>query len=154
MTLTYEMEQFLLPWFITNILSLVVVYVCNRWRQAGRYVFGAIFLMAAIVNAWLAIVRPAVYLDYGKFAFLTVYKSFIYGFFAQHTTFFVLLIALGQLAIAAGLFLNGQLLRPALAGAAIFLLAIVPLGVGSAFPATLFMVAGLYLIGRNRKING
>ena len=146
-----EVEKFLLPWFFSNILSLVLVFVCYKWQRAGRYFFGAIFLFAAGVNTWMAIVKPSAYLGYGKFAFLTFYKAFIYGYFAQNTTLLVVLIALGQLAIAAGLFLNGKLLLPALLGAAFFLLAIVPLGVGSAFPATLFMVLALWFLFKKQN---
>ena len=146
-----DVEKFLLPWFITNLLSLVLIYVCHKWQKAGRYLFGIIFLLAAGVNTWMAIFQPSTYLDYGKFTFLTFYKAFISGFFAENTTVLVLLIALGQLAIAVGMFFNGKLLFPAIAGAALFLLAIVPLGLGSAFPATIFMVGGLWLLTRERK---
>jgi hypothetical protein len=147
-----EVEKFLLPWFITNVVSLMVVYVCFKWKKAGRYLFGVIFLLAAAVNAWMGIFQPSAYLDYGKLTFLTIYKAFIYGFFAENTTLLVLLVALGQLAISIGMFLNKKLLAPAIAGAAIFLLAIVPLGVGSAFPASLFLVGGLWLLARRQEV--
>lgn len=141
-----QTDQFLLPWFISNLCSLLVVYVCYRWKNAGRLIFGLIFLLAACINAWMAIYQPSAYLEYGKLAFLDFYKEFIYGFFARNTGMFVMLIALGQLAISIGFFMNGKLFRPAILGAGVFLLAIVPLGVGSAFPATLFLLVALYFI--------
>jgi hypothetical protein len=146
-------EQFLVPWIITNSISFLLIYLCYKWPLAGRIVFGVIFLLAAAVNTWMALFRPAVYLEYGELAFLDFYKAFIYGFFAEHTQLLVLLIAFGQGGIAAGLFFNEKLLLPAVAGAALFLLAIVPLGVGSAFPATLLMVLalGLLVFRRNKS---
>lgn len=141
-----QVEKFLLPWVLSNFLSLILVYVCFRWQKAGRLFFGVIFLLAAFFNAYMAIYRPSAYLDYGELAFLDFYKAFIYGFFSKNTTVLVLLIAAGQLGIAIGMLFNGRLLLPAVIGAAAFLLAIVPLGVGSAFPATLIMVAALIIL--------
>lgn len=145
-----EVQQFLIPWILSNTLAFILIYTAFRWPKAGRFVFGAVFLLAAAVNSYMAIFHPSTYLEYGKLTFLAFYKAFIYGFFAKNTTLLVLLIALGQLGIAVGMFFNGRLLLPAALGAAMFLLAIVPLGAGSAFPATLLMVGALWLLVKRR----
>jgi hypothetical protein len=82
---------------------------------------------------------PADYLNYAQFAVLDVYRGFILGFFAQHITALVCTIAVGQACVAFLLATNGWLRRLGYIGAIVFLLAIVPLGVGAGFPATILM---------------
>jgi hypothetical protein len=145
-----QIEKFLLEWSVVNALSFILLYVCLKWQKAGRYIFGFVFLAASGVNSYLGLFRPSVYLDYGELTWFSFYKAFIYGFFSQHTTAVILIIAACQFLIALGLFLGGKLFVPAILGATVFLLAIVPLGVGSAFPATLIMSLGLLYLLKKR----
>jgi hypothetical protein len=50
--------------------------------------------------------------------------------------------------IAAGILVGGVPARIALAGAAVFLFAIAPLGVGSGFPSTVLMAIGCLRLSR------
>jgi len=104
--MSFPLDEHIVPWIISNVVSLVLLFVCYKWHRVGKYFFSFIFLTASIVNTLTAIRDPQMYVDvYGKLAF-SFYKGFIYGFFARHTTAIVLSIAAGQLLISIFLFLG------------------------------------------------
>ena len=107
-----------------------------------------IFLAAGIFTAYPAITEPEAYLMYGGMAVLEVYRNFITGFFSSHAQVIVLAIALGQLSVAALLCGDNRYLKMGVAGGVIFFVAISPLGVGSAFPASLVMAIAIVLMWR------
>jgi hypothetical protein len=55
---------------------------------------------------------------------------------------------MGQLLIGVGLMLNNAWTKLACIGGILFGLAIAPLGVGSAFPSTVSMAVGFYILAR------
>jgi hypothetical protein len=123
----------------STIVALVMLVVSVRRRRAGLVLFAVLFAWAAAVNTRTALTAPADYLGYGAFAVIDVYRRFIFGFFAQHVAAIVLAIAAAQAAIAVALLNGRRWRRVALAGAMVFLLAIVPLGIGAGLPATIIM---------------
>jgi hypothetical protein len=132
----------------SNVVALGILLVSWRWREIGRLLFCAIFLWAAQLNLRLAITNPTAYLEYARWA-VSPYRAFILGAFARHTGPFVGAIALGQLAIAVLISARGRAVATGLAGAIVFLLAIAPLGRGSAFPFSLITsLAALCLLRR------
>jgi hypothetical protein len=133
----------------SNVVALAMLFVAWRWQQVARALYAALFLYASRVNARLAFRRPEVYLDYARSA-VEPYRSFILGWFARHITAMVAAIALGQLTIGVLFILRGRAVTVAVVGAVLFLLAIVPLGQYSGFPATLIMAAGALLLLRAR----
>ncbi|NIM96900.1 MAG: hypothetical protein GTO24_02085 [candidate division Zixibacteria bacterium] len=149
--MNFPLEEYLFPWIISNVVSLALLFVCYKWSRIGRYLFSFIFLAACIVNTLEAIGDPHTYVEtYGKLAFF-FYKDFIHGFFARHTTVIVLAIAAGQLLISVFLFLGKKFFIYGVSGGIIFLLAITPLGLGSAFPATLLMAAALAILFKKHR---
>ena len=132
----------------STVVAVFMLIVSVRRRTAGRILFSLLFAWAAAVNARLAWTSPWDYLGYAAFTFSDVYRSFILGFFAQHTAVIVTIIATGQAWIAAALLRGRRWQRAGLAGAITFLLAIVPLGIGSGFPATLIMALGAGVLWR------
>ncbi|MGE0444387.1 MAG: M23 family metallopeptidase [Vicinamibacterales bacterium] len=129
------------------LVSLLMLGASLRSATAGRLLFVALFAWAAQVNLRTALDAPGVYLDYAPLAALDVYRRFIGGFFAAHVTAIVSTIAAGQAIVAVLLLFRGRARAAGLAGAIVFLLAIVPLGTGSGFPATLIMaMAAAYLL--------
>jgi hypothetical protein len=136
------------PYWTSNAAALLLLGISWRWPNAARFVFAAMFLGAAFVNARLALARPAEYLEYAKFAILPGYREFILGWFADHAQGVVMSIAGGQ-ALCGALMLSRKTVWLGAIGQAIFLLAIAPLGVGSAFPFSLTCVAGLWLVARD-----
>jgi hypothetical protein len=144
-----EQQEFIIPYIISNSIAFVLIFVCYRWFKAGRILFGLIFLSAGVFNFYTAGTTPDAYVEmYGSTAVFPFYRDFIHGLFSQHTGMFVRLIAIGQLMVGFLLFTKKTYFKMGIIGAMIFLAAITPLGTGSAFPCTLLMIIGLYLLFR------
>lgn len=122
-----------------SLIGLTMLVMSIRSARAGRVLLSALFVWAAGTNLRVALTAPGDYLNYAQFAVFDVYRAFIAGFFAQHITAIVCAIAAGQAAIVFLLATNGWTRRLGYIGAIVFLLAIVPLGVGAGFPATILM---------------
>lgn len=137
------------------IAALVLVLLCWHWRSIGRLFFVLLFLFAAQFNFRLAFSRPEEYLGFAPLAYLDLYRDFILGYFAQHTTVIVSAIAVGQAMIGVLVLLGGRSLRLGLIGAIVFLIAVAPLGTGAGFPATLILAwaAALLLVGHDRPLH-
>lgn len=119
-------------------------------REIGRLLYFLGFLWAGCWNMYLANAHPEEYLNYAPLAYSAAYRDFILGYFTSHITPIVGAIAVGQLTIAVLVSARGRAVQLGLVGAIVFLLAIVPLGVGSGFPATVIMVAGAAMLMRTR----
>ena len=146
--------EFIIPFTISNIVSVALLISAYKWPRIARILFVLIFLVAGLFNIFTAMTEPEAYLIYGDMAVLEIYRHFIHGIFSKYTQEIVLAIALGQLCVAALLNFKGKLLRLGVIGGVIFFIAIIPLGVGSAFPATLLMAIALitmhYLLVKKR----
>jgi len=147
----------------SNLVALAMLGVSLRWRkrdgsvlsrslhqEIARLLYFLLFLWAGCWNTYLASAHPEEYLTYAPLAYSTAYRSFILGYFASHVTAIVGAIALGQLAIALLVAGRGRAVQLGLLGAIVFLVAIVPLGVGAGFPATVIMAAGAAVLMRVR----
>ena len=124
------------------------MYSAIKWPRLTRILFVLIFLAASLFNTNTALTQPEVYQTYGDMAVLELYRRFINDFFSEHTQAIVLAIASGQLSIGALLTGSGHMLKMGVVGGIIFLVAITPLGVGSAFPSTLLMATALIVMQR------
>ena len=142
-------------YLISNALALALLGLAFRKANWVRWLSVAIFGWAAYQNSHIALYSP---LDYQTFADLTSfepYRDFIHGWFRAHTAELLLPIAAGQLAIALMLIVNRSVTRKlAVFGAVAFLLAIAPLGVGSAFPFSITYSVALcvMLYGLDRDV--
>ena len=142
--------EFLLPYLISNVLAIGVAILAWRKPSSARWVLVALFAVAAVVNAQLALEQPEAYLEYAAITPIPLYADFIDGWFRSHIRLMVLAIATGQIAIAA-LSAAPQPWRTfGGAGALTFLIAIAPLGIGSAFPCSLILCAAVILTLRKR----
>ncbi len=127
------------PYLVSNLVGVALVALAFRRPKLARWGFAILFAGASIVNATLALRAPRDYVEgYARFA-TPAYKAFIEGAFSAHVTPIVLSLALGQLLVAGMLARGGRWLTRGAVAAAVFLVAISPLGVGAAFPSTLFM---------------
>ncbi len=136
-----------MPYLVSNAATVVLLLLGWRWPRLARLVFGVGFLAAAAFNVVTAIRDPQSYVTgFGPLA-LAPYRKLIYGPFAAHVRAWVLAIAAGQAASGA-LLLTPRFVRLGAAGACLFLLAIAPLGVGSAFPATPILAVAVVLAVR------
>ena len=141
--------EYVVPYIGSNVFSILLSVVAALWPQVSRWVFVVMFAGAGIFNAFVAIRQPSVYVEaYGPLAVLELYRSFIYGLFNRYTTAILLAIAAGQLLVGVLLTRRGAFFQLGVLGGIVFLAAIAPLGVGSAFPATLIMAAALFVVSR------
>jgi len=139
--------EYAIPYWSSIGFSILVMALAHLSPRSSRVIYAVMFLAASGVNARLAVLSPEVYLDYAPLALMDIYRQFILGVFAAHTAAFVLSIAVGQL--ACGVLMLTRFAKVGYIGASVFLLAIAPLGVGSAFPFSLFAVIGLFLLFRH-----
>lgn len=143
-------SQFIGPYVISNVLGVFLFFAAIQWPRIARALFVTLFLGAGLVNMYLALTKPRLYVTgFGPVAVFGIYRTFIYGFFSSHTALIVLFIAIGQLALASLLALEDRPLLFGVLGAVLFLVAIAPLGLGSGFPATISMAIAVVLMHRN-----
>jgi len=140
-----NLQEYWLPFTVTHVITLSLIFFCYKWPKIGKVAWGIIFILAGIFNIYTGISNPQAYVDYGSQA-VDLYKRFIYGVFSSYTSLIVSLIALGQILIGIFLFMKRTLFLLGILGGIIFLLAISPLGIGSAFPSTLLMAISLVLL--------
>lgn len=138
-----ENQAYLLPYIISNVVALVLLYCASQWPRVGRLLFLLLFAWASWTNWNTALDTPEVYLDYANLTFLDLYRETIQGWFSEHILLAVGIIATCQALIAVSMALKGWLFRLGATGAILFLVAIAPLGVGAAFPATLIMALAM-----------
>jgi membrane protein implicated in regulation of membrane protease activity len=77
------------------------------------------------------------------------YRDFIDGWFKKHIRLLVPMIATGQLMIGAGMLAGRKWLVIGCMGIIVFLMAIAPLGVGSAFPFSITVSIAAYFVFRH-----
>lgn len=131
---------------LSNGIALLLLILAIRKPVASRILLFVIFIGASFLNTFMAINHPDRYLIYGELAALPSYEQFILGAFSRHITTYVLMIAVAQFCIGIFLTSKGTLLKTGLVGAIIFLIAIAPLGAGSAFPCTLLLAAACLVL--------
>jgi hypothetical protein len=135
-----------------TLFSVVLAALC-AWRPtAGRVVGGLLLLGGGCFNVWLGTTNPSAYASFGTLAVLDFYKAVVAAVFPAYGTPFILAIAAGQLASGAMLLLGGRWLRLGALGGLLFSLGIAPLGIGSAFPAPLFMALAYGLLLRHALV--
>ncbi|MDB5246684.1 MAG: hypothetical protein JWQ40_1078 [Segetibacter sp.] len=137
--------QIIVTYIISNLVAITFFTVSLKWKQVARVLFAALFFWAAWTNWSVAQTNPDFYLNYSKYA-ISIYQDIIVGTFLDHMKPIVSFIALCQLLIAIGLLYGGIFLKTACIGGIIFLVAISPLGIASAFPSGLIWSAGLFVL--------
>jgi hypothetical protein len=137
-----------IAYIISNMVGWLYLFVAVKKTWIARLMFFLLFSWASWLNLNTASQHPEVYLVYAEKS-ISIYTDFIQGWFKNHITLFVSCVAVGQGMIAVGMLLKGVWVKLACIGAIIFLLAIAPLGLNSAFPFSLFVSAAAYFIIRN-----
>lgn len=140
------------PYIITNAIAILTAVIVMLWPNAGRVFLSGIFIGAASFNAFTAWQNPGLYLQFGELTTSNMYRAIILGPFSEHVEIYVSIIAACQLIIGTFLLYKGKLMKTAMFAGILFLVAIAPLGVGSAFPSTLILATALIILIR-RKID-
>jgi len=140
-----NLPEYWLPYVITHAITFLLIFICYKWPKIGKVAWGIIFILAGIFNIYTGISNPQAYLGYGSHT-VDFYKKFINGIFSSYTSLIVFLIASGQILVGIFLFMKRTPFFWGILGGIIFLVAISPLGIGSAFPSTLLMAISLVLL--------
>lgn len=138
-------------YMIANLAGFTLIILAITRPNTTRWVLSFIFTGAAAFNALTAAYSPEDYLGYADIAGLAVYEDFINGFFSRHIRAIVLSIAGAQMFVGMSITGKAAISNIALGGAAFFLLAIAPLGAGSAFPSTVLMAAACIILIFKKK---
>ena len=131
---------------ISNAIAIVQLIAAIKWPRMARLSFFILFAWASWMNWTTSQQTPEVYIDYANLTWSDWYSNFINGWFAQHIQLAVGCIATCQALIAIALLLKGGIFKAGGIAAIIFLLGIVPFGVGSGFPATVIMAAAIFVL--------
>ncbi len=140
------LSEYWLPYTISQIVFLLLLFVSWRWFTVGRLLWILVFFAAGIFNFYTASTQPEAYVMYADSALLPLYKNFVLGEFAKHPALFIKPIATGQILVSILLMAPGRFFKLVCLGGIIFLLAISPLGVGSALPATVVDAVALFFL--------
>ena len=140
-----DLQNILIPYAVTHAATFCLLFISWKWPKIGKVVWGIIFILAGIFNIYTATSNPQAYLKYSQWA-IGPYKTFINGVFSSNLSLFIYLIASGQILVGILLFQKKRIIQLGLLGGIIFLVAISPLGIGSAFPSTLLMAFSLFLL--------
>lgn len=139
--------DFSTPTILSNLAAIFLIFLCFRRPRAGRTAFTVIFLAAGIFNIIAVFISPQIYVEgFGPGVVLTDYKNFIYGAFQENPALYVIPIGIGQILAGVLLLLKNVWLKAAIMGGIVFFIAIAPLGIGSAFPTTIFLAFGLVVL--------
>jgi|AntRauTorcE11897_2_1112592.scaffolds.fasta_scaffold00104_20 hypothetical protein len=139
------LDLYFISWVFSNLAGLLILFAAWKNHKIGRATFALLFGWAAWKNLTVVSETPDLYIE---FAFLAIpfYHDFILGWFSDHIAPVVSIIAIGQALIAFGMFMKGYWVKIACIGAIVFLIAVSPLGVGSAFPFPIVAAFAAYLI--------
>ena len=145
-------EEYLWPYIISQVVSLIILIVAWKRTRWARWLFSILFLWASCINMYLGLTDPDSYLDNARFA-IPLYRDFINGWFSHYNHIIIPLIAIGQFFIASGMILRDRWVDLACIGSIVFLIAIAPLMVGSAFPFSITVSVAAFLIFLNDDKN-
>jgi len=141
-------ELFVILLIVSNVVAILQLIAAIKWPRIARFSFFLLFAWASWANWIESQLRPQYYLDYANLTWSDRYRDFINGWFSGHIQLAVGFIAIGQGLIAISMLLKGWIFRTGSLGAIIFLLAILPFGVGSGFPCTAIMAAAIIVLLR------
>lgn len=144
----FSLTFFWTAYTVANLLFLFAIWGSKHWPRTTRLFFLLLFGWAAWFNASMALISPSVYQDYADTA-IPLYRWFIMGPFVTIIRPMILLIAAGQALIAGSMLLKGELFKLGCWDGLVFGLAIAPLGLYAAFPATVLMAIAFYRLQKN-----
>lgn len=131
---------------ISNVVAILQLIAAIKWPRVARLSFFLLFAWASWTNWTQSQRSPQFYLEYADLTWSNWYRNFINGWFADNIQLAVGIVATCQGLIAFSMLLKGWIYKIGSVGAIIFLLSILPLGVGSGFPCTAIMAAAIVVL--------
>ena len=142
----FDNRYYIFLMVMANLIAIFQLVASVKWTRLARLSFFLLFAGASLKNFITSQVIPQVYMSYAEITWSETYREFIHGWFSWHVKMFVGLIAFFQLLIAISFLLNNKAYKTGCIGGIIFLVAIIPLGIGSGFPATIVMTIALFIL--------
>jgi hypothetical protein len=133
---------------ISNIVAILQLIAAVKWPRIARLSFFLLFAWASWTNWKESQQAPQFYLEYADLTWSNWYKDFINGWFSRHIELAVGFIATCQGLIAMSMLLKGCIFKTGALAAMVFLISILPFGIGSGFPCTAIMAVALYILLR------
>jgi hypothetical protein len=146
-------QTYLLLLMISNVIAILQLIAAVKWPRIARLSFFVLFVWASWTNWTTSQQTPQFYLDYAGLALIQWYSDFIRGWFAEHIQLVVGFIAICQALIAVSMLLKGWIFKIGSIGAIIFLISILPFGVGSGFPCTGTMAVAILILLKRHSSN-
>lgn len=140
-----DQQMIWIAYIVSNVAGILFLLAAIKRPKLARLMFVLLFGWASWFNYTTAHQHPEAYLMYGDVS-ISIYSDFINGWFKRHITEFISFIAFGQGLIALVILLKGIWVKLACIGIIIFLMAIAPLGVYSAFPFSITVSLASYFI--------
>jgi hypothetical protein len=141
-----ENKTYVILLVISNLVAILQLIAAIKWPRISRLSFFLLFAWASWINWTKSQYTPQFYLDYADLAWSGWYRNFINGWFAGHIQLAVGVIATCQALIAFSMLMKGWIYKIGGISAIIFLISILPLGVGSGFPCTAIMAVAIYIL--------
>lgn len=138
-------ELYVILLTISNAVAILQLIAAIKWPRIARLSFFLLFAWASWTNWNESQQTPQFYLDYADLTWSGWYRDFIQGWFADHIQLAVGFIAICQGLIAISMLLKGWIFKIGGVGAILFLVSILPFGVGSGFPCTAIMAIAIYI---------
>jgi hypothetical protein len=143
-------EVYIMLLLISNAVAILQLIAAVKWPRIAKVSFFLLFAWASWTNWKTSQQTPQYYLEYADLAWSGLYRTFINGWFAEHIKLAVGMVTIGQALIAIAMLLKGWIFKPGCIGGIFFLVAILPLGVGSGFPCTAIMAIAMFILMRKQ----
>ncbi len=144
-------STYVLMLVISNVVALLQLLTAVKWPRIARLSFFLLFAWACWINWKTSQQTPHFYLEYGDLTWSGWYRNFINGWFKDNIPLAIGIVATCQGLIALSMLLKGWIYTTGSIGAILFLLAILPFGVGSGFPCTAIMAAAVFILIKNHS---
>jgi hypothetical protein len=149
----FEFFTSLSGYLIANVTGLIFIYTAWKTPQLARCLFSGLLGCACFVNIKIVINNPLEYLHFA-IAATPAYRHFIYGWFRMNISSTVTAIAVVQALLAVAILFDGWWVKGACVGTLIFMLALAPLAIASAFPFTLTLsIAAIIILKKDNFKN-
>lgn len=144
-------EVYIMLLLISNAVAILQLIAAVKWPRIAKVSFFLLFAWAGWTNWKTSQQTPQYYLEYADLTWSGWYRTFINGWFAGHIKLAVGLVATGQALIAISMLLKDWIFKTGCMGGILFLVAILPLGVGAGFPCTAIMAIALFILMRKHS---
>ncbi|TMI71221.1 MAG: hypothetical protein E6H09_14030 [Bacteroidetes bacterium] len=143
-------ELYITLLIFSNIIAILQLVAAIKLPRIARLSFFLLFAWASWTNWKTTLQNPEAYLEYADLTWSRWYASFINGWFAKHISLVIGFVATSQALIAVSMLSKGWIYTIGCLGAIIFLVAILPFGVGAGFPATGIMAIACFILLKKR----